>query len=121
MSTDPRVSAALRALSEAEEGVKVAQELLRHVMREGLGSVDGPFLDQKLDNLDFGRGYTARLNNMFMLYSSYDDHPTPLVTVRDLVALTESQFLAEPNIGLNSFKRVKAMLADHGLHFGMSL
>lgn len=83
-------------------------------------------LDQRLDQLDFGPGYTVRLRNRFENFQKlafegghWEYRDAPLITVRDLIALSEADILRMPNIGRQSLLRLKAMLAPHGLHFGM--
>jgi DNA-directed RNA polymerase alpha subunit len=46
--------------------------------------------------------------------------PRPIVTVADLVRMTEGQLLREPNFGRKSLDAIKRVLAEHGL-MGMEL
>jgi hypothetical protein len=83
-------------------------------------AVDVEFLDRRLDSLDFGKGFTARARHAFATHSVYDtdlrNHKTiPLVTVRDLVAVSKAELWREPNLGLKTIERVEAVLAAHGL------
>jgi hypothetical protein len=115
--TDPLLLEALRKLNEAAE-------LLRLVAANGVPQeeIDQPFLSQRLDRLTFGPGYGVRLQRMFESHREYvggEYIDAPLVTVRDLIALSEADILREPNIGKQCLSRLKAMLAPHGLHFGM--
>jgi hypothetical protein len=81
---------------------------------------DVEFLDHRLDSLDFGKGSTARARNAFAVYRAYDfdlhdDKAIPLVTVRDLMAMSKAQLLRQPNLGHKTIERVEAVLAAHGL------
>jgi hypothetical protein len=88
--------------------------------------VDSDFLDVEISDIDFGKGTTARVRFMCSNYQTYVDSdglgrgnytPSPIVTVRDLVARSEAELLREPNIGRLTLDRMKQVLAAHGLKF----
>lgn len=81
--------------------------------------VDTAFLDTRLDEIDLGKGYTARFRHVLPDGGAYlgNGKSAPLVTVRDLCAMTEWELRRSPNMGGKTVARVKAMLAAHGLKF----
>jgi hypothetical protein len=106
----------MRKLNEAMELLRLA---VTDRGSEPTPDIDVSFLNQRLDSLDFGPGYTVRLRHMFENTWTMDNSDLKLVTVRDLVALSEADILRQVNIGKQCLLRLKAMLAPHGLHFGM--
>jgi len=79
-------------------------------------------LDRPLKEFDFGPIHTVRLRQMFENYAVWKDGKytyTPLLTVCDLVVLTEREILAQPNIGKRSLEVLKKFMRLRGLHFGM--
>lgn len=77
------------------------------------------FLDQRLDQLDFGPVHTARLKRMFTDGIRTLNGTVKPVTVRDLIVVSEAEILRQPNIGRKSLIKLKEKLDPHGLHFGM--
>lgn len=78
------------------------------------------FLDQRLDELDFGPGYGVRLQHAFKMGIWTIEKTVYPVTVRDLVALYEYDIMRQVNLGRGSLNKIKEVLAPHGLHFGMT-
>jgi hypothetical protein len=128
---DPMMIDVLRKLTEAIDLLRIvvannarAENELEPVSVDGdhYNWTNTKFLDTYLDDIELGPGYTVRLRQMCK-YSRFRINemsaPFQLQTVRDLVQLSEAQILREPNIGKACLQRYKAMLAPHGLHFGM--
>ena len=90
----------------------------------GAAPIDSEFLDVEISDIDFGKGTTARVHFMCSNYQTYvgttglgrgNYTPSPIITVRDLVARSEAELLREPNIGRLTLGRIKEVLAEHGL------
>ena len=87
--------------------------------------VDRAFLDRRIDSVDWGKMHNHRVCGNIQRWD-WDDAGTrfecvPLVTVRELVALSEHQILRCPNVGRQTVRRIKSKLAEHGLYLGMSI
>jgi hypothetical protein len=83
---------------------------------------DCKFLHRRVDSLDFGRYLTARIINVCKYNTEYrtiDGKLTkvdePVVTVADLVKLTEGELMRTPNLERKSVDAIKRVLAEYGL------
>jgi hypothetical protein len=77
--------------------------------------------DHKLADMEWSvRTHNCLLNNF---HRDRDGQPAPgkkpLVTLRDLVQVTEAELLRVPNFGRKSLREVKEVLGSIGLHLGM--
>ena len=112
---------------KALEHLDAAMALLRAIVGSKGGRplvpVDEDFLNADLQSIDFGY-YTSRVHHLAR-YATYYDHakgkrvPKDLITVRDLVSLTELDCSRMDNVGRKTVDRIKVVLASHGLRLGM--
>jgi hypothetical protein len=107
------------------ESLNEAQVLLRILLGDrkvNNVAVDMEFLDTKLSDIDFGKGQNGRVRYICN-YELVNGQRVPIrvITVRDLVALSEAEVLRTPNVGRETLKRIKGVLSLHGLYFGMTL
>jgi DNA-directed RNA polymerase alpha subunit len=65
--------------------------------------------------IDWGWGVEARIRNMAR------DYNPPLITLGDLVQISETELMRTPNIGRKSVDCIKQVLSKHGLQLGMKL
>jgi hypothetical protein len=104
-------------------------ERLRATTREAIAEIerlrgngkvppDVAFLDTSLREIDFGRLINARVHYL-KCWRSGMAVAVPVITIRDLVSLTEAEIMCVPNVGRATVESIKSMLAAHGLHLGM--
>ena len=67
-----------------------------------------------ISEVDFGGGYNGRARSLEIAGK-------PIRTIRDLVLVTEEEALRNYNCGRKTVNRIKEVLAEHGLRFGMIL
>ena len=108
-----RVVNVLRLLNEA------ITLLHLEVTEEVTKADDLEFLERRLEEIDFGKGHTTRILNAAKNHVTYVGDgtwiPTPLVTVRDLISVSDAELIREPNVGRKTVNMVKAVLKEHGL------
>jgi hypothetical protein len=111
------IDEALRKLSEAQMALHAFVAQRKGELKTK--PIDTAFLEFPLNELDLGKGYTARVQHFFASYRRYlgDGRyaDMPMVTVSDLVALSEPELMRAANIGHETVRRLKALLAEHGL------
>jgi hypothetical protein len=80
--------------------------------------------DHKISDMEWSvRTHNCLLNNFHTDPWTHQPRPgvKPLVTLGDLVRLTEAELLRVPNFGRKSLQEVKEILGYMGLHLGMDL
>jgi hypothetical protein len=108
------------------ERLSDATNLLRIILRErgATGAVrelpvDESFLDRRIVEIDFGLATTKLHWMCFSHFNSLslngDYRTTPITTVRDLISHSEDEMLRVYNVGRITTKRIRAVLAAHGL------
>jgi hypothetical protein len=104
---------------------RIAQEYDQLAVYIG-GRLANPFLNTRIDSIDFGPCVTVRIRNVCKNHVEYSWSPfqrtqRQLETVRELVRRTEAELLREPNFGRVSLDAIKRVLAEHGLTLGMDV
>ena len=77
---------------------------------------------QRVADIHFGLNLNTRIQNAFRSNDAFDDTvrrrvDRPIVTIADLVNMTEAEVARMPNIGLKAIAAIKQMLSEHGFRF----
>jgi DNA-directed RNA polymerase alpha subunit len=99
------------ALYKAINKLEEVTALLHEIVLAKQVPIDEEFLDKKIADIDWGEG-TSRIRHMCRYSSGYSN---PIVTVRDLLTISEAEMMRKPNFGRTSLNRIKAVLSAHGL------
>lgn len=87
-------------------------------------------LEMSIEDFFENKGITARLEGILKMLmgtnpdgyyylNMKDKYNLPLRTIGDLVRLTPQQILCIPNLGIKTFKELRAILSDAGLRLGL--
>jgi hypothetical protein len=113
---------ATRKISEALELLQAALHAQQASQIDGKpAEIDFAFLDAPLEDVEWGYDHKRRLLNMFEDWNKFEarsdnpDVPRLLVTVRDLLTISESELLAAPRVGEGAVTRIRSVLAERGL------
>lgn len=83
--------------------------------------LDFSFLDTKLIDVDWGFDHQKRLRKAFSNWNDHEaqyvepDRRRTLITVRDLLTISEDELRAQPYVGRESINRINAVLGKHGM------
>jgi hypothetical protein len=87
--------------------------------------LDFSFLDTPLNKVDWGFDYQKRLSKAFDSWNTHEkqfvglERQRPLVTVRDLLAISEDELRDQPFVGRETINRVNAVLGKHGMRLNV--
>jgi hypothetical protein len=115
----------LEATKKISEALQLLQAALQATEARKIDGkpfeIDFAFLDAPLEDVEWGYDHKRRLLNMFEDWNKFEtrsdnpDVPRLLVTVRDLLTISEDELLATPRVGEQAIGRIRAVLAKHGL------
>jgi hypothetical protein len=83
--------------------------------------LDFSFLDTPLNKVDWGLDYQKRLSKAFDSWNTHEkqfvglERQRPLVTVRDLLAISEDELRNQPYVGRETIIRINVILGKHGM------
>jgi hypothetical protein len=83
--------------------------------------LDFSFLDTPLVQVDWGLDYQKRLSKAFDSWNTHENRFVEagsrrvLVTVRDLLAISEDELRNQPYVGRETITRINAILGKHGM------
>lgn len=118
---DSDVEVIMQALQRLDEATVLLRSVInaRHADGRSTVEVDEEFLDRPVLSVDFGVNYTPRLQQLFRQgvkrWDGVTFVPVDIVTVRDLLSVTENQCRCVSGIGKRTVDRLQAVLAAHGV------
>jgi hypothetical protein len=83
--------------------------------------LDFSFLDTPLTQVDWGFDYQKRLSKAFDSWNTHENRFVEaggrrlLITVRDLLAISEDELRAQPYVGRETIVRINVILGKHGM------
>jgi hypothetical protein len=83
--------------------------------------LDFSFLDTRLVDVDWGLDYERKINKVINHWNKVQLMQYPearrrfLVTVRDLLGVSSTELLCEPNVGPQTITRIQAILGKYGV------
>jgi hypothetical protein len=83
--------------------------------------LDFSFLDTPLNKVDWGFDYQKRLSKAFDSWNTHEnrfveaDSRRLLITVKDLLSISEDELRAQPYVGRETIIRINVILGKHGM------
>jgi DNA-directed RNA polymerase alpha subunit len=121
------ILAATEKVAEALNLLEAAMQAAKAKSPNGEATIAGDFafLDCRLEDVDWGFDYQKRFVKAFEDWNRYEmqngniDRRRLLITVRDLLKVSEDELRAQPNVGRSAIARIQAVLAKHGLRLNL--
>jgi hypothetical protein len=113
------IAEALRLLESAT--TTAPTDAFTGVGSQELPNLDFSFLDTPLVQVDWGFDYQKRLSKAFDSWNIHEkrfvevDSRRLLITVKDLLAISEDELRNQPYVGRETITRINAILGKHGM------
>jgi hypothetical protein len=111
----------LKAIERIAEAMQLLQAAMHTVTTSKQQELDFSFLDTRLIDVDWGLDYERKINKVISHWNKVQLMHLPeaerrlLVTVRDLLGVSTTELLCEPNVGPQTIARIQAILSKYNV------
>jgi hypothetical protein len=109
----------LQATERIAEAMELLQAAMHTVATSKTPELDFGFLDTRLADVDWGLDYERKIHKIITHWNKVqlmhlEAERRVLTTVRDLLRVSSTELLCEPNVGPQTITRIQAILGKHG-------